>query len=848
MPTDVVWTMASVQSAVNTRNFNGSTFEFPPTTVASIQDANAATFVDVGCSDASTIGATTGQVIYVPTTVSLSSGQQIDYVTLASDVDAEDGGVGTITQFDIRLRNNANSNTQLLKNVLSGGATQLVVSPPGVSGNVDWRANINNMRLLIIGARTNASHRIGLAYQVRLQYRRYNRPTLTVSGPSGTVTNTLRPTVTWAFSGDGLSQYAFTMRVFTAAQYGAGGFNPETSTATYEVAFGISSTNTHTIGTDLVAGTTYRAYLIGMQRLPNSLTVHSTVDQTTLTALGATQYAQFTVNPAPPSTPTVTLPANASTVNTDLPTLGLSMGPANVVGATVKGEWQMATDAGFTANVRTITESNTDFRTSGVTTEAMAIGGPELFQGTWFIRGREKDSIGSYGAYSASKTFTVSHPPAAANLSPTGAVTRPFGGSGTITFSWDFTDTSPTDVQTAYQILVERNSDGLDIYDSGKQVSTLKTASTNIPAIYKDVLLRWSVKLWDSDDVAGTFSSTAQFYVRDTGTITPTVPPNAGTVTQPQPVYQWTFIGTGGSTQQAYRVVTKQAGNIIDDSGIINSTVSEYAPTGPILMTGLSYTLEITVYDTNGLEAFNSSTFSALWDPPAAPTITADATPFDEFGYVELEWAQNRDPDFVSYRVYRQREDDPANGWVFVAEITDNDDDPYVYRDYGAPGNVKVYYAVTQVALRFGVPVENPIGSLEAQIFVTPMASHYWIVVPDQLDVSFQLALVKADKYTDEWEQEEIPLIGRGRRVERGTRFGIRGDITAQVYDTPLRTAREQRILLLALKEDNPKLLLRTPFGDVYTVSLGDFQIDRIAGVGLNEYFTLTLPYVEVMD
>lgn len=848
MPTDVTWSMTSVQSATNTRNFNGSTFEFPPTTVASIQDGNHATFVDLGCSDASTIGASTAQVIYVPTTVSLSSGQQIDYVTVQpTGLDLETGNVGTITQFDLRLRNNANSNTQLLKNILAGGANQLVVSPPGVAGNVDWRANINNMRLLIIGARTNASHRIGIAYQAQLLYRRYNRPTLTVTGPGASVTTTLKPTVTWTFSGDGLTQYAFTLRLFTAAQYGAGGFNPETSTATYEIAFGISSANSHTITQNLVPGTTYRAYVMGVQRLPNSLTLHSTVDQTTLTALGSSQYSQFTMNPAAPSTPTVTLPANASTVNTDLPTLGLSMGPAGVSGATVKAEWQMATDAGFTANVRTITEPDTDFRTSGVTTEQMVAGGPELFQGTWFIRGREKDSIGQYGSYSASKTFTVTHPPAASTLSPTGGVTRPFGGSGTVTFSWAFTDTSPTDTQTAFQILVERNSDGLDIYDSGKQVSTLKSFSTNISSTYKDVMLRWSIKLWDSDDVAGSYSATQQFVVRDTGVITPLVPPNAGTVTQPQTTYQWSFAGTGGSTQASYRVVTKQGSTVVDDSGVVSSTVSEYTLPSALLMTGLSYTLEITVFDTNGLEAFSSSTFSALWDAPPAPTVTLDATNYDAGGYVDVEWPENRDPDFVSYKVYRQREDRPQDGWVLAGTITDTGPSTYNFLDYGAPGNVKVYYTVNQVALRFGVPVENAFGSLGSQPFVTPLASHYWVVVPDDPGISFQLALVKSDDFTDEWEQEEILLIGRGRRVERGSHYGLRGNLVAQVYDTALLSAREQRILLLSLKEDNPKLLLRTPFGDVYTVYLGDFQISRLAGHGLNEYFTLTLPYVEVM-
>jgi hypothetical protein len=845
MPTDVSWSPTSISNTDHCYVFNGSTTEFPPTTVAWATDGNTGTFLGVGANGSGT-NYTTGFHRLNMTTVSLSSGQQIDYVTLDPSCNIGGGNAGN-TVWEARLYNDANGNSQLLLNRLAGTTVLHVVTPPGVGGQPDWRASINNMELYFNGVRSNTSLGISTVFEARLLYRRYNRPTLTATGPTGTITNTLRPTVAWTFTGDGLSQYGYWVRVFTAAQYGAGGFIPESSTATAESGLVISSSNTWTINTNLVAGTTYRAYVIGYQRLPESLTQHATIDQTTLLTLGATQYSQFVVNPAPPSTPTVNLPANGATVNTDLPTLGLSMGPANVVGATVKAQWQLATDAGFTANVRTLTEPDTDFRTSGVTNEVCQAGTSELFQAVWFIRGREQDSLGAFGSYSTSKSFTVSHPPSAASLSPTSAVTRPFGASGTITFSWTFTDTSPTDNQTAYQVLVERNSDGLDIYDSGKTVSSAQQASTNIPSIYKDVLLRWSVKLWDSDDVAGSFSATSQFYVRDLGVVTPTSPASGGVVTQPQPTYTWTFAGTGGATQQAYRVVTKLAGVIVNDSGVVNSTVGSYLPSAPFLETGNSYTLEITVFDTNGLEGGSTTPFTASWIPPTPPSpVTLNGAIFDTSGYVTVSWPQNRDANFVNYRVYRQREDDPTTGWVLAAETTDVVPSTYTFLDYGAPGNVKTYYAVTHTALRFGTPVESSFATLGTYPSVTPLSTHYWIVVPDDPSLSFQLALVKADDFEDEWEQEEIPLIGRGRRVERGTHYGIRGGLTAQVYDTASNTAREQRILLLSLKEDHADLLLRNPFGDVYRVSLGDFRISRIAGVGLNEYFTLDLPYVEI--
>ena len=89
-----------------------------------------------------------------------------------------------------------------------------------------------------------------------------SKPTLTVTAPSGVQTDTSFPTVTWTYADtDNEPQTAFHVKVFTAAQYDASGFDPETSTATVDSEEIISSDPGYTLGEDLANATTYRAYV-----------------------------------------------------------------------------------------------------------------------------------------------------------------------------------------------------------------------------------------------------------------------------------------------------------------------------------------------------------------------------------------------------------------------------------------------------------------------------------------------------------------------------------------------------------------------------------------------------------
>lgn len=93
-------------------------------------------------------------------------------------------------------------------------------------------------------------------------------PTVAVSAPTGTVTTTTQPTVTWAHTPgtDGGPQVAYQVKIFNAAQYGAGGFNPATSIADYDSGIVASAASSVATGT-LTSPTTFRAYVATAQSI-----------------------------------------------------------------------------------------------------------------------------------------------------------------------------------------------------------------------------------------------------------------------------------------------------------------------------------------------------------------------------------------------------------------------------------------------------------------------------------------------------------------------------------------------------------------------------------------------------
>lgn len=126
--------------------------------------------------------------------------------------------------------------------------------------------------------------------------------TVTAPAEASTITTTSQPTTTWTYSDADLdTQTKYQVKIFSAAQYGAGGFNPETSTATYDSGVLSGTALTHK-ATASLPNATYRSYV----------KVAQTVD-------GADQWSawdfnQYTLTITPPATPVITATAQLTPV------------------------------------------------------------------------------------------------------------------------------------------------------------------------------------------------------------------------------------------------------------------------------------------------------------------------------------------------------------------------------------------------------------------------------------------------------------------------------------------------------------------------------------------------------
>jgi hypothetical protein len=87
-------------------------------------------------------------------------------------------------------------------------------------------------------------------------------PSVSVTAPTGSITTTTSPTIVWGYTPgtDGGPQSRYQLRVFSAAQYGIGGFDPGSSPATYDSAELLGNASSKIVG-PLPNSTTYRAYV-----------------------------------------------------------------------------------------------------------------------------------------------------------------------------------------------------------------------------------------------------------------------------------------------------------------------------------------------------------------------------------------------------------------------------------------------------------------------------------------------------------------------------------------------------------------------------------------------------------
>lgn len=404
-------------------------------------------------------------------------------------------------------------------------------------------------------------------------------------------------------------------------------------------------------------------------------------------------------------TPTMTLPVNGSIVATAVPALGSSR-TAPVPWQSVKAEWQLATDAGFTTGVKNFVQDNSKLTLT--TTSSDVLPGVDAVDQShlWYIRTRDHDTFGNTSGWSAAFTFRSQHPPNAVNLNP-GANAYVPRTTGT-RFSWAFQDSSPSAHQSAYQVIIETTG-GTGIVDTGKVSSTNQFALINIITAPLDSPLRWKVSLWDDENVQGPFSGYQVFTCGEPPSFTIT-PENDSTVETGAPTVAWADLVLSGSriqTEWDISFFDSVSGVLVHEMTGNLSSQRDYTPSQTILLNARQYIVSVTITDSAGLPATVVSFFQTAFDTPDILSYRIDISQIDSAGYVNIDWAGSVvDEAMAGFRVYRRLASDVS--WTLLAEI--NNQSVTDYHDWLFHSGSMYLYTVTQVADRFGSLVESPIG------------------------------------------------------------------------------------------------------------------------------------------
>lgn len=134
-------------------------------------------------------------------------------------------------------------------------------------GSVISRAALNRSAIRMYTANGLASEHVNINNLHIIVTDLFDGPTAVAIGPTGALsdnTPTVQFTITAAVPAVEIITYA-RLRVFNAAQYGAGGFNPETSPALWDS--GLRSASGLAITTVVLPPDNYRAYVAGIQQV-----------------------------------------------------------------------------------------------------------------------------------------------------------------------------------------------------------------------------------------------------------------------------------------------------------------------------------------------------------------------------------------------------------------------------------------------------------------------------------------------------------------------------------------------------------------------------------------------------
>lgn len=277
--------------------FSGSTALGIGSAVAVLTDSSNTTFVRT--STPATFSPS--QIYYTLTDPTVGSGTAIQRIRV--------GGI---------VKNGDGSSAAIYLNV--NGVNQLWSGYPNTSTAQTVYTGWYSTGTAISTTTANAAYTVLESYGSALRFTKlwveYDLVTIPAGTPSVTAVNTDRPTITWNFTdGDGGVQAAAIVKVFSSAQYSAGGFNASTSTPLWSGTV-TGTAQTITPATAIVTnGLYYKPFVQVYKNVNNTLIYPSTFASAT-----SVSQASWTA----PAAPTITTSWSSALARVTITTNGLA--------------------------------------------------------------------------------------------------------------------------------------------------------------------------------------------------------------------------------------------------------------------------------------------------------------------------------------------------------------------------------------------------------------------------------------------------------------------------------------------------------------------------------------------
>lgn len=427
--------------------------------------------------------------------------------------------------------------------------------------------------------------------------------------------------------------------------------------------------------------------------------------------------------------------------------------------------------------------------------------------------------------YNQTVTFNVAPNP------PINLTRASYDATQAANYIWTFADPNPGNTQSAYQLIIEKVSDGSTVLDTGKVVSTASSHSVLANTLTNGNQYRWKVKTWDNLDTVGDYSSYATFYANTAPTTAITFPAADATVISANAITpQWSYSDAEAQAQASYQLLLTASDDVVLwDSGKVSDVNARQRTINYALINLTSYKIKLTVWDSFDTASTQAvRTFSTSFTPPAVPTIVSagDATNGRITITITNPTPQGLEPGNLYNDLHRRKQGETA--WVRLAtQIAVNGS----YSDY-TPQSATIYeYKVT-------IYGDNDTSNESLSQTGTVTFKGVWLH-----DVTSSAATVHQFEYDGKgrdfnWVTEGI-LMGFAGRIKPVAEFGDREDGVVNIKLQMMKGDTDHTVLesliksraTLCYRDDRG----RKSFGVVFEMPISDERYGYTTQIKLNE-------------